>query len=532
VTGTERFKLVLLAAVVAGLVMAGPAQAASLTVTTTADEVNADAACSLREAIVNANQDDGSGSVACAAGSGADTIGFGSLTGTVTLTGGELEASDADGLTIDGGDAITVSGNHESRVFSVAGSAQLTLRDLTVADGRVSGFGGGIASVGGTVTVTGSTVSGNEAGYGGGIASVDATVTVTDSTLAGNRALFSLCGGCRTLGGNIYNTGTVTMSDSTITGGSAAHGAGIDTSGTMTISGSTLAANTALVQGGGIMNGGTLTVTNSTLSGNTTPIDSPFRDERGGGIRNFGTATVTNSTLTGNSAFGAGGISSSGVGVTLRNTIVANNTGGDCGGAIDGGNNLIEDGSCITAATSLLGDPSLGPLANNGGPTETHALLDGSIAIGAGFNAFAAGLDFDQRGDGFARVVGGTVDIGAYEEPGYSFTGFFSPVDNSPTVNQAKAGSSIPVKFGLGGDQGLGVLAVGYPEVERYSCGDVDDADPIEQTTTANQGLTYNALTDTYTYVWKTDKNWKGKCATLTLKLDDGSEHTALFQLN
>ena len=53
----------------------------------------------------------------------------------------------------------------------------------------------------------------------------------------------------------------------------------------------------------------------------------------------------------------------------------------------------------------------------------------------------------------------------------------------------------------------------------------------IEQTTTANQGLTYNALTDTYTYVWKTDKNWKGKCATLTVKLDDDSEHTALFQL-
>jgi hypothetical protein len=113
----------------------------------------------------------------------------------------------------------------------------------------------------------------------------------------------------------------------------------------------------------------------------------------------------------------------------------------------------------------------------------------------------------------------------------YAFSGFFSPVDNTPTVNQAKAGSSIPVKFSLGGAQGLGVLAVGYPKVERYACGDVEDADAIEQTTTANQGLTYNALTDTYTYVWKTDKNWKGKCATLTLKLDDGSEHTALFQL-
>ena len=113
----------------------------------------------------------------------------------------------------------------------------------------------------------------------------------------------------------------------------------------------------------------------------------------------------------------------------------------------------------------------------------------------------------------------------------YSFAGFFSPVDNPDTVNVVKAGSSIPVKFSLGGDQGLGVLADGYPKVLRYACDDVEDADDIEQTTTANQGLTYNALTDTYTYVWKTDKNWKGKCATLTLKLDDGSEHTALFQL-
>ena len=113
----------------------------------------------------------------------------------------------------------------------------------------------------------------------------------------------------------------------------------------------------------------------------------------------------------------------------------------------------------------------------------------------------------------------------------WDFSGFFSPVDNPDTVNQTKAGSSIPVKFSLGGDRGLGVLADGYPEVELYTCEDVEDVDAIEQTTTANQGLTYDALTDTYSYVWKTDKNWKGKCGTLTLKLDDGSEHTALFQL-
>lgn len=439
-TGRERFRPVVLAALAAGLVMAvmavmaGPAWAASVTVTTTTDEVNANGECSLREAIANANQDDVSGSVDCAPGSGHDTIAFsGSLSGTITLTAGELTVSDADGLTIEGGDDITISGNHASRVFSVAAGAQLALRDLTVVDGyALNENGGGIHNLGtveldgstvtgnltygfnvngggiynvGTLTVTGSTISNNDAdkGNGGGIYS-DGTLTVTGSTLAGNRAVPYF----RSLAGNIdIGGGAATVSDSTITWGLAVMGGGILNDGTLTISGSTLAANTAQDGGGGMQNNRTLTLTNSTISGNTA--------SNGGGIRSGGTATVTNSTLTGNSAIQVGGILSS-WGATLYNTIVADNPGGDCGEAIDGGNNLIEDGRCITAATSVSGDPSLGPLAVNGGQTETHALLDGSIAIGAGSNAFAAGLDFDQRGDGFARIVGGTVDIGAYEK--------------------------------------------------------------------------------------------------------------------
>ena len=75
-------------------------------------------------------------------------------------------------------------------------------------------------------------------------------------------------------------------------------------------------------------------------------------------------------------------------------------------------NNLIEDGSCNPL---LSGDPNLGPLQDNGGPTETQALLSGSIAIDAGDNAGAAGLMFDQRDPGFDRIVNGTVDIGAFE---------------------------------------------------------------------------------------------------------------------
>jgi hypothetical protein len=111
----------------------------------------------------------------------------------------------------------------------------------------------------------------------------------------------------------------------------------------------------------------------------------------------------------------------------------------------------------------------------------------------------------------------------------WDFSGFFSPADNDQ-INLAKAGSSIPVKFSLAGDQGLDVLADGYPKLEFTQCGPEDDVDPIEETSTANNGLTYDASTDTYTYVWKTSKSWSGKCGTLTLKLDDNSVHTADFQ--
>ena len=88
----------------------------------------------------------------------------------------------------------------------------------------------------------------------------------------------------------------------------------------------------------------------------------------------------------------------------------------------------------------------------------------------------------------------------------YPFDGFFGPVDSSPMVNAAKAGISVPVKFSLGGDRGLGVLAVGYPQSQEFKCDTDAPVDPIEETSTANGGLTYDALTDQYTYVWKTSR--------------------------
>jgi hypothetical protein len=117
----------------------------------------------------------------------------------------------------------------------------------------------------------------------------------------------------------------------------------------------------------------------------------------------------------------------------------------------------------------------------------------------------------------------------------YNFSGFFSPVDNPDVLNQAKAGSAIPVKFGLGSNQGLDIFAKAadgssYPKSAAMSCDSTDPVDDIEQTVTANaSGLTYDATTDRYTYVWKTSKEWRG-CRQLVMKLNDGSFHRANFK--
>ena len=342
----------LAASVLMAVALAAPAQAAPFAVSNTADSGEG----SLRQAISDAN-----------ASAGEDTIAFDpSLSGQTITLASQLAVADSAGLIIDGGSAnITVSGNDAVRVFEVRGGAKLTLNNLTVANGR-GAAGGGIANLG-TLAVTNSTLSGNSAYYsgGGGIWNNGGTVTVTNSTLSGNSSTWH--------GGGIYN-----------------------------------------------WNGGTLTVTNSTLSGNSvTDLDYAS----GGGIASYGgTLAVTNSTLSGNSA-GAGrggGIESYGGSATLQNTIVANSpSGGNCSVTItNGGYNLDSDGSCGfgTANHSLSGttdtplDPKLGSLADNGGPTLTHALLAGSPAIDKG-NPF--GATTDQRG--VARPQGAASDIGAFE---------------------------------------------------------------------------------------------------------------------
>ncbi|MDL1920884.1 sortase, partial [Chloroflexi bacterium CFX5] len=396
-----------------------PAYAASLTVDSAADTVGNDGACTLREAITNAN-DNAATYPDCAAGSGAsDTITF-AANYTITL-GSQLPAVTSQ---------ITITGNGVSntiiqanaapniatyRVFEVSATGNLTLDGLTVRHGRCNGScatdttnGGGIYS-NGTLTVTNSALSNNSANQNGGGIYNSGTLTVTNSALSNNSANSS--------GGGIYNrNGTLTVTNSTLSGNRAAFGDGggiYNDNGTLTVTNSTLSGNSAGNGGGGIYNFfGTLTVTNSTISGNSAGWS-------GGGIYNyFGTATVTNSTISGNSAGWSGGIYNYFGTLNYSNTIIANSAaGGDCNnnfGTIGTNvNNLVEDGSCPAL---LNGDPNLGPLQDNGGPTQTHALLTGSTAIDAGNAAVCAAApvnNLDQRG--VARPQGAGCDIGSYE---------------------------------------------------------------------------------------------------------------------
>lgn len=113
----------------------------------------------------------------------------------------------------------------------------------------------------------------------------------------------------------------------------------------------------------------------------------------------------------------------------------------------------------------------------------------------------------------------------------YNFGGFVQPVDNLPLLNVANAGSSIPVKFSLSGNQGLGILAAGYPASSPVACDANEPGSVIEETVTAGAStLSYNAIADQYSYVWKTNKAWKGTCRMLVVRFIDGTDHLAKFR--
>ncbi len=113
----------------------------------------------------------------------------------------------------------------------------------------------------------------------------------------------------------------------------------------------------------------------------------------------------------------------------------------------------------------------------------------------------------------------------------YNFTGFFSPVENLPTLNVVNAGKAVPVKFSLSGDKGLNIFAVGSPYTVPINCdGSLPESEVEETLTAGGSSLIYNATTDQYHYIWKTENSWAGTCRQLVVKLNDGTEHKANFK--
>ena len=113
----------------------------------------------------------------------------------------------------------------------------------------------------------------------------------------------------------------------------------------------------------------------------------------------------------------------------------------------------------------------------------------------------------------------------------YLFTGFFSPVSNLPVLNTVNAGRAIPVKFSLSGNKGLNILAADFPASGAITCNSTDPAAEVTETTSAGgSSLGYDAGSDRYQYIWKTESAWAGTCRQLVIKLDDGTEHRANFK--
>ena len=113
-----------------------------------------------------------------------------------------------------------------------------------------------------------------------------------------------------------------------------------------------------------------------------------------------------------------------------------------------------------------------------------------------------------------------------------SFSGFLRPIDNLPALNIVKAGSAVPVKFGLGLYLGPSIFEAGYPLTRAIDCASGAPLDPADRTSAAgNSGLQYDASSNQYTYVWKTSSAWAaGSCRQLVVRLTDGTEHVANFK--
>jgi hypothetical protein len=332
------------------------------------------------------------------------------------------------------------------KIFTVATGVTATISGLTISNGNGTD-GSGIYNAG-TLALVNCTVSGNinsDSGnsFGGGIYN-QGTLNLADSSVSGNLVIAPY--GSGSYGGGIYNAGPLTISDSTVSGNRVNNSGGLGN------------------YGGGIYNlsSATLTISDSTIANNTN--DGGY----GGGILNdYGTLTVTDSTVSGNSVLnsGYGGGIDNNRAMTTRNTIIAGNTasnGPDVNGNLGSqGHNLIGNplGMAGWVDTDLLHvDPRLRPLQDNGGPTQTMALLPGSPALNAGDPA-QLGVP-DQRG----VVRTGGVNIGADQASASAF------VLTAP----AKVTADVPFDVTVTAVDPFGQLAAGYTGTVTFSTTDAD----------------------------------------------------------
>jgi len=169
-------------------------------------------------------------------------------------------------------------------------------------------------------------------------------------------------------------------------------------------------------------------------------------------------------------------------------------------------------------------------------------LLNGTATASAGASDAGSGIATQSCGTVSTSTVGTkTVTCTATDNAGntatasatyqviYNFTGFFDPVKNPPIINEMNAGRSVPLKFSLGGDQGLAVLAAGFPKSHQIQCSTLSPVDSVEGTTLGSNSFTYDPATGTYTYVWKTQQSWAGTCRQVSVQFVDGQTYLLNF---
>lgn len=375
-------------------------------------------------------------------GSGSATLNGGMIKNNHAFRGGGVLVSSGQ-VTLNDAEIISNTATYGGGVYVVNPTGWFTQTAGLIATNESTATidfgGGGLYLFNGNAALLGGLVTTNTAAaYGGGMEVRFGTLLVDGATISFNQAGL--------MGGGIYNSGgTVSLYNALIGGNDAqSHGGGIATdtdsgpSSTL-IENSFFYGNTASngQNGGGIFNGGILTVTNSTVSYGTAG--------NGAGLYNGtgGTATLTNATIAGNtSSNNGGGINNQGTALSLANTIVAENSGAasseDCAGTITSLDYNLTQTSCgLTGSNDLVADPLLGSIDLNGGTTPVAALRPGSPAIDAGNNATCPTTDqrgnlrpIDGNGDSIA-----TCDIGAYEDG----IGFFI---SDASLTEGDAGNS------------------------------------------------------------------------------------------